>query len=64
MFAIYNNGGMWEDVFDSIEKAKEFAGMYCEDWEQSDFKDFRIVEIVPRLKVYVPPQKIVWENAD
>lgn len=62
MFAICNRGALWEDMFETVEDAKDYAEMYCRDWEVDDFKDFMIVEIVPRTKVYIPPKRLVWKE--
>lgn len=64
MYAIYNNHGLWENVFDSIEEAQVFVDEYCGDWDYSDFEDFMIVEIVPKLEIDIPPKKIIWKNID
>lgn len=64
MYAIYNNHSLWKNVFDSIEEAQAFVDKYCGDWDSSDFEDFMIVEIVPKLEIDIPPRRIIWKNID
>lgn len=62
MFAVYNRGRMWDNVFDTIEEAKQYTKDWCADWEPEDFDNFTIVEIVPRVEAILPPAKIIWNN--
>ena len=59
MFGILDcYGYLYEATFKTIEDAKD----YIEETGVDELSESVIVELVPRLKGFIPPQKICWEE--
>lgn len=58
MFGILDDYGyLYEATFKTIEDAKDYVEEMGEEYENTV-----IVELIPRLKAFIPPKKISWEE--
>lgn len=61
MFGILDcYGYLYEETFKTIEDVKD----YIEETGTAELSEPTIVELVPRLKGFIPPAKICWEEVN